>query len=110
MGPWSSSKYSTDYEDKDGKEVNQSTPSPEREEYPLPVEEPTEDDREPADDEEKEALPVIEEEEEAPVEEVDNNTKTIPPGFAPMPCYKKRRLNPPSPDTIMEDEDDSLSE
>jgi len=44
------------------------------------------------------------------VEEVDNITETIPPGFALMPRYKKRRLNPPSPNMIMEDEDDSLSE
>ena len=49
-------------------------------------------------------------EEEASAEEVDNIIKTIPSGFAPMPRYKKRRLNPPSPNTIMEDEDDSLLE
>ena len=49
MGHWSSSKYSTDYEDKDGKEVNQPMPSPERKE------EPTEDDGEPTDDDEEEA-------------------------------------------------------
>ena len=51
-----------------------------------------------------------EEEEEAPMEEVDNIIETIPPGFGPMPRNKKRRLNPPSPNTIMEDEDDSSSE
>ena len=51
-----------------------------------------------------------EEEEEAPVEEVDNITGTIPPGFASMPHYKKHRLNPPSPNMIMEDEDDSSLE
>ena len=49
MGHWSSGKYSTDYEDKDGEEVNQSMPSPEREQ------EPTEDDGEPTNDEEEEA-------------------------------------------------------
>ena len=50
-----------------------------------------------------------EEEEEAPAEGVDNITKTIPPGFSPMPCNKKHRLNPPSPNTIVEDEDDCSS-
>jgi len=69
MGQWSSGKYSTDYEDKDGEE----------------------------------------EEEEVPTE-VDNITKTIPPGFAPMTRYKKRRLNAPSPNTIMKDKDESSSE
>ena len=49
MGHWSSSKYSTDYEDEDGEEVNQPTLSPECEE------EPTEDDGEPATDDEEEA-------------------------------------------------------
>ena len=49
-------------------------------------------------------------EEEEPVEEVDNITETIPLRFAPMLCYKKHMLNPPSPNTIMEDEDDSSSE
>jgi len=44
------------------------------------------------------------------VEEVDNITKIIPLGFGPMPRNKKRRLNPPTPNTIMEDEDDSLLE
>ena len=83
----------------------------------LPIEEPTEDDGEPIDDEE-EAPPIVEEEEEeekeeeeeVPAEEVDNITKTIPLGFAPMPRYKKRRLNPSSPNMIVEDEVDSLSE
>jgi len=113
MGHWSSGKYSIDYEDKDGEEVNQLTPSPECEDYPLPAEEPTEDDGEPTDDEEGEALAAAkeeEEEEEVPAEEVDNITKTIPLGFAPMPRYKKRRLNPSSPNMIVEDEVDSLSE
>jgi hypothetical protein len=63
MGHWSSSKYSTDYEDEDGEEVNQPTPSPEREEYPLPAEEPTEDDKEPTDDNKEEAPSATEEEE-----------------------------------------------
>ena len=58
MGYWSSSKYSTDYEDEVNEEVNQPTLSPKHEEYPLPVEEPTEDDEEPIDEEEKEA-PVV---------------------------------------------------
>jgi hypothetical protein len=80
MGHWSSNKYSTNYEDEDGEEVNQPTLRPEREE------------------------------EEAPAEEVDNITKTILPGFAPMPRNKKRRLNPPSPNMIVEDDDDSSSE
>ena len=53
MWHWSSGKYSIDYEDEDGKEVNQPTPSLEREE-------------EPADDDEEEALQAVEEE-EAPV-------------------------------------------
>ena len=52
---------------------------------------------------------MVEEKEEAPTVEVDNITKTIPSGFGPMPCNKKRRLNPPSPNTIMEDVDDSSS-
>ena len=43
------------------------------------------------------------------MEEVDNITETIPPGFNPMPCNKKRGLNPPYPNTIVEDEDDSSS-
>jgi hypothetical protein len=59
-------------------------------------------------DEEEEAPQAVEE--EAPAKEVDNITETIPPGFAPMPRNKKCRLNPPSPNTIMEDEDDSSSE
>ena len=109
MGHWSSDKYSTNYKDKDGKEVNQHTSSPKREEYPLPTDEPTEDDEEPTEEEEE---PVVAEEveEEALVEEVDNITKTIPLGFAPMLRYKKHRLNPPSSNTIMEDEDDPSSE
>ena len=41
---------------------------------------------------------------------MDNITETIPPGFGPMPPNKKRRPNPPSPNTIMEDKDDSSSE
>ena len=49
MGHGSASKYSTDYKDKDGVEVNQSMPSPEHEQ------EPTEDDREPTNDEGEEA-------------------------------------------------------
>ena len=48
MGHWSSGKYSIDYEDEDGEEVNQPTPSPEREE-------PIEDDGEPTNDEEEKA-------------------------------------------------------
>jgi hypothetical protein len=71
--------------------------SPEREEYLSPTEEPVEDDGEPADDDDEEALVAAEEEGEAPVEEVDNITETIPPRFALMPRHKKRRLNPPSP-------------
>ena len=82
----SSDKYPTDYKDKDSEEVNQPTPSPEHEEYPLPVEEPVEDDREPTN-----------KEDEASTEEVDNITKTILAVFAPMPHYKKHRLNPPPP-------------
>ena len=82
--------------------MNQPTPSPEREEYPLPTKEPA--------DEEEEAPAAAEEEEEEPVEEVDNITETIPPGFASMPRYKKHRLNSPSPNMIMEDEDDSSLE
>ena len=35
MGHWLSGKYSTDYEDLDGEEVNQPTPRPEREEEPA---------------------------------------------------------------------------
>ena len=35
MGHWSSGKYSTDYEDEDGEEVNQPMPSPEREKEPA---------------------------------------------------------------------------
>ena len=79
----------------------------------MPAEEPTEDDREPTDNEEEEVLAAVEEEEkeeEALVEEVDNITDTIPPEFAPMPHYKKRGLKPPSPNTIVEDEDDSSLE
>ena len=49
-------------------------------------------------------------EEEAPAEEVDNITETIPLGFGPMPCNKKCRLNPPCRNTIVEDEDESSSE
>ena len=41
---------------------------------------------------------------------MDNITETIPLGFGPMPRNKKRRLNPPSPNTIVEDEDDSSLE
>jgi len=52
MGYWSSGKYSTDYKDEDNEDVNQSMLSPEREEYPLPVEEPAEDDGKPIDEEE----------------------------------------------------------
>jgi len=75
MGHWSSGKYSTDYEDKDNEEVNQSTSSPEREEYPLLAEEPVEDDGEPTYDEEEVAPATSKEEEkEAPTEEVDNIT------------------------------------
>ena len=66
---------------------------------------------EPAEDEEDEAPPVVEEdEEEAPTEEVDNIIETILAGFAPMPRYKKRMPNPPSPNTIVVDKDDSSSE
>jgi hypothetical protein len=86
------------------------------------VKEPAEDDGEPTDEkEEEEASPATEEEEvekeeeeekeeEAPAEKVDNITETILSGYTPMPCYQKRRLNPPSPNTIMEDEDDSSLE
>ena len=49
-------------------------------------------------------------EEEASMEKVDNITKTIPPGFSPMPRNKKCRLNPPSPNMIVEDKDDFWSE
>ena len=49
MGHWPSGKYYTDYEDEDGEEVNQPTPSPERKE------EPTEDDTKLPDNEEEEA-------------------------------------------------------
>ena len=66
-------------------------------------EEPTKDDREPINDDEEEV-------EEALAVEVDNITETILWGFTPMSCYKKRRFNPLSPNTIMEDEDDSSSE
>jgi hypothetical protein len=78
--------------------VNQPTPSLHKE-YTLTVEEPAEDDRE-----------LVDDEEEALTEEVDNITETIPLGFAPMLRYKKRGLNPPSTNTIVEDEDDSSSE
>ena len=61
MGHWSSNKYSIDYEDEDGEEVNQLTPSPKREEYPLPAEEPTEDDGEPTDDDEEASVAIEEE-------------------------------------------------
>jgi hypothetical protein len=85
--------------------VNQPTLSPEHEE------EPTKDDWEPANDDEEEVSQAAkEEEEEAPAKEVDNITKAIPPGFAPMPRNKKCRLNPPSPNMIVEDEDDSSLE
>ena len=47
MGHWSSSKYSTDYEDEDGEEVNQPMPSPKHKE------ELAKDNREPADEEEE---------------------------------------------------------
>jgi hypothetical protein len=114
MGHWSSSKYFTDYKDEDGKEVNQPTPSLEREEKPAEDDgELAKDDGEPAADDEEEAPQAAEEEEkeeEAPAEEVDNITETIPPGFGPMPCNKKCKLNPLSPNMIMEDEDDSSSE
>ena len=63
MGHWSFDKYSTDYEDGDGEEVNQPMPSPECEEYPLLTEEPAEDDGEPTDDEEEVSLAIEEEEE-----------------------------------------------
>ena len=79
----------------------------------MSMEEPAEDDGEPTDDEEEEVPMVVEEdekEEEAPVEEVDNITETIPLGFSPMPRNKKCRLNPPSPNMIMEDKDDSSLE
>ena len=62
MGHWSSSKYSTNYEDEDGEGVNQPTPSPECEEYSLSTEEPVEDDGEPTDEEEMEAPQAVEEE------------------------------------------------
>jgi hypothetical protein len=52
----------------------------------------------------------VEKEEEALAEEVDNIIETIPPGFTPMPRYKKSRLNPPSSNTIMENEDESSLE
>jgi hypothetical protein len=52
----------------------------------------------------------VEKEEEALAEEVDNIIETIPPGFTPMPRYKKHRLNPPSSNTIVENEDDSSLE
>ena len=56
MGHWSSGKYSIDYEEEDGEEVNQPMPSPEREEEPTEDDgEPTEDDREPAATDEEEA-------------------------------------------------------
>ena len=71
MGHWSSSKYSTDYEDEDGVEVNQPMSSPKHEEYPLPMEEPT-------DEEEEEASLMVEKEEEVLAEDVDNITETIP--------------------------------
>jgi hypothetical protein len=101
MGHWSSSKCSTNYEDKNGEEVNQPTPSPEHEEYPLPAKEPAKDDGDPTDDEEEEEVPSAteEEEEKEEEEEADNITETIPRGFTPMSHYKKRRLNPPSPNT-----------
>ena len=73
-------------------------------------EEPAKDNREPPDDDDEEAQVAEEEEEEAPAEEVDNITEIVPPGFGPMPCNKKRRLNPPSPNMIVGDEDDSSSE
>jgi len=60
MGHWSSGKYSTVYEDEDGKEVNQPTPSPECEEYSLSTEEPVEDDGEPTDEEEEDAPAKVE--------------------------------------------------
>ena len=47
-----------------------------------------------------------EEKEEALVEEVDNITETIPSGFTPMLRNKKRRLNCPTPNTIMEDDEE----
>ena len=80
MGHWSSGKYSTDYKDEDNEDVNQSMLSPEREEYPLPTEEPAEDDGEPTDDDEE--APVVAEE-EALAEEANNVTEIILPGFAP---------------------------
>jgi hypothetical protein len=60
----------------------------------LLVEEPTKDDGEPTNDEEEEVPSAVEE------EEADNITETIPRGFTPMSHYKKRRLNPPSPNTM----------
>ena len=41
---------------------------------------------------------------------MDNIIKTIPSGFTTIPRYKKHRLNPPSPNMIMDNEDDSSSE
>ena len=92
MGHWSSDKYSIDYEDEDGEEVNQLTSSPEREEESTEDDrEPTKDDGEPANDEEEEAWQATEEE-------------------APTESNKKRMLNPPSPNMIVEDKDESSSE
>jgi hypothetical protein len=79
MGHWSSGKYSTDYEDDDGKEVNQLTPSLEREEYPFLVEEPVKDDRDPVDDDDnEEAPPATEEEDEEAKEEEEEEEKEAP--------------------------------
>ena len=53
-GQWSSGKYSTDYEDKDGKELNQPTLSPKSEEEPAEDDgEPAKDDGEPTNNEEE---------------------------------------------------------
>jgi hypothetical protein len=104
MGHWSSSKYSTDYEDEDDEEVNQPMLSPVHKEYPLPVEEPAKDDREPTGNEEEapSAAEVEEEEEEkekeAPVEVVDNILRPFHRGSPP--CHATRSassiLNPPT--------------
>jgi len=92
--------------------VNQPTLSPEHDEEPTKDDgEPAKDDEEPTDDQEEEAPQAAEEEEEkeeeALAEEVDNITETILVGFTAMPRYKKRRLNHPSPNTIMEEDDPS---
>jgi hypothetical protein len=69
MGHWSFSKYSTDYEDKDGEEVNKSTPSLKCEEEPAKdYGEPDKDDEEPTDDEKEEVPQAVEEEDKEEVE------------------------------------------